>query len=170
VAAARAAFDSGEWPRMSGKQRGKVMMKLAELIEANLDELAAIESLDNGKPLAMSKVHRWGGGCGGVWVGSACVCVQVGVWVWSGQAEPHCSAAPSLHTLAIAAIDPPAGSAFTLVWKALPPPAACLPACSSPTSRCLPITSATLRGGQTRFRARQSLATAPLARWVGVGG
>lgn len=48
VAAARAAFDEGAWPRMSGKQRGRVLSKLADLIEANLEELAALESLDNG--------------------------------------------------------------------------------------------------------------------------
>ena len=53
VAVARKAFDEGEWPRMSGKQRGKVMLKLAELIEANADEMAGIESLDNGEELAV---------------------------------------------------------------------------------------------------------------------
>lgn len=45
---------------MSGKARGKVMMRLADLMEAHTDELAAIESLDNGKPLYMSKVRAWG--------------------------------------------------------------------------------------------------------------
>ena len=116
MAAARKAFDHGEWPRMSGKQRGKVrgqgrrlsvfptlwsactdararfapahllfpscppfvppspltsdpslppspratpsqvMMRIADLIEKHADELAGIESLDNGKPLVMSKI------------------------------------------------------------------------------------------------------------------
>ncbi|PSC69329.1 aldehyde dehydrogenase [Micractinium conductrix] len=56
VAAARKAFDEGPWPRMSGKQRGKILIKIAELIEANLEEMAQIETLDNGKPLAMSKL------------------------------------------------------------------------------------------------------------------
>lgn len=56
VAAAREAFDNGPWPRMSGKQRGQILAKLADLIEANADELAAIETLDNGKPLFMAKV------------------------------------------------------------------------------------------------------------------
>ncbi|GAB4814563.1 hypothetical protein N2152v2_001609 [Parachlorella kessleri] len=55
VAAARAAFDEGPWPRMGGAKRGRILNKLADLIEANADELAAIESLDNGKPLYMSK-------------------------------------------------------------------------------------------------------------------
>lgn len=56
VAAARKAFDEGAWPRMSGKQRGKVLTRIADLIEKYADELAAIESLDNGKPLVMSKI------------------------------------------------------------------------------------------------------------------
>jgi phenylacetaldehyde dehydrogenase len=37
-----------------------VLHKLADLIEANLEEMAAIESLDNGKPLAIAKVGRIG--------------------------------------------------------------------------------------------------------------
>ncbi|PRW44891.1 aldehyde dehydrogenase [Chlorella sorokiniana] len=56
VKAARRAFDQGEWPRMSGKQRGKILYRLAELIEQHAEELAHIESLDNGKPVVMSKI------------------------------------------------------------------------------------------------------------------
>jgi len=56
VAAARHAFDHGPWPRMSGYERGMIMHKLADLIDANTAELAALESLDNGKPLFYSTV------------------------------------------------------------------------------------------------------------------
>ena len=52
VAAARKAFDSGPWPKMSAWARGKLMFKLADLIEANADELAALEVLNNGKPIS----------------------------------------------------------------------------------------------------------------------
>ena len=52
VAAARAAFEGGPWPKMTGSERAKLMWKLAELIEANRDELAELESLNNGKPIA----------------------------------------------------------------------------------------------------------------------
>jgi phenylacetaldehyde dehydrogenase len=52
VMAARQAFESGPWSRMSGSERAKLMWKLAELIEANRDELAELESLNNGKPIA----------------------------------------------------------------------------------------------------------------------
>ncbi len=49
--AARKAFDSGEWSRMDARDRGRVLYRLADLIEEEIDELAALESLDNGKPV-----------------------------------------------------------------------------------------------------------------------
>ncbi len=52
VAAARAAFETGPWSRMTGSERAKLMWKLAELIEQHKDELAELESINNGKPIA----------------------------------------------------------------------------------------------------------------------
>src|SRR5215218_9499893 len=54
VKAARQAFESGPWAKMSGSERGRLLNKLADAIEARKDELAALESLDNGKPIADS--------------------------------------------------------------------------------------------------------------------
>lgn len=51
VQAARKAFESGPWRRMDARDRGKLMYRLADLIEEEIDELAALESLDNGKPI-----------------------------------------------------------------------------------------------------------------------
>lgn len=51
VKAARTAFDSGPWSKMDARDRGRLMNKLADLMEANLEELAALETLDNGKPI-----------------------------------------------------------------------------------------------------------------------
>lgn len=51
VKAARTAFDSGPWSRMDARERGKLMMKLADLMEGELEELARLETLDNGKPI-----------------------------------------------------------------------------------------------------------------------
>ncbi|MGE3777584.1 MAG: aldehyde dehydrogenase family protein, partial [Pirellulaceae bacterium] len=51
VAAARRAFDSGPWSRMAAAERGRLLLKLADLIESHKDELAALETLDNGKPI-----------------------------------------------------------------------------------------------------------------------
>ena len=51
VAAARRAFDSGPWSRMSAAERGRLLYKLSDLIEKHQEELAALETLDNGKPL-----------------------------------------------------------------------------------------------------------------------
>ncbi|CAD7698343.1 unnamed protein product [Ostreobium quekettii] len=55
VGAARRAFDSGPWRKMSGRQRGRVLSRLADLVEERAEEFARIETLDNGKPLAMSR-------------------------------------------------------------------------------------------------------------------
>lgn len=54
VKAARMAFDHGPWPRMTGRERGAVLYKFADLMEQNTHELAVLESLDNGKPLSAS--------------------------------------------------------------------------------------------------------------------
>lgn len=51
VKAARKAFESGPWKKMSAAERGRRINKLADLMEKKLPELAALESLDNGKPL-----------------------------------------------------------------------------------------------------------------------
>ncbi len=55
VKAARKAFDSGPWSKMDARDRGRLMSKLADLVEENLDELAELETLDNGKPIKESK-------------------------------------------------------------------------------------------------------------------
>jgi aldehyde dehydrogenase (NAD+) len=54
VAAARAAYD-GAWGRMSGTERGRKLMKMAEGILAAADELARLEARDTGKPLKQAK-------------------------------------------------------------------------------------------------------------------
>ncbi len=50
VKAARKAFEDGPWPKMDASERGRLLNKLADLIEKNQEELAALEALDNGKP------------------------------------------------------------------------------------------------------------------------
>src|SRR6476646_7427134 len=57
VAAARKAFDdiSSPWRKMSASERGKVLWRIADLIEKNLEELAELETLDNGKPIFESR-------------------------------------------------------------------------------------------------------------------
>ncbi|HEX4129415.1 MAG TPA: aldehyde dehydrogenase family protein [Pirellulales bacterium] len=51
VAAARETFEDSDWSRMDARDRGRLMNKLADLLEEEMDELAALESLDNGKPI-----------------------------------------------------------------------------------------------------------------------
>ncbi len=55
VAAARRAFEQGEWPRMRPVDRERLLLRLADLVEANAQELAEIEALDNGKPVTMAR-------------------------------------------------------------------------------------------------------------------
>jgi aldehyde dehydrogenase (NAD+) len=55
VKAARKQFEGGAWRKMNARERGRLIYKFADLIEKNFDELAALETLDNGKPIADSR-------------------------------------------------------------------------------------------------------------------
>src|SRR5437660_5651681 len=57
VSAARMAFEDrgGPWRKMSASERGRLLWKLADLVEKNIDELAELETLDNGKPIFESR-------------------------------------------------------------------------------------------------------------------
>ncbi len=65
IAAARNAFDSGVWSRASGKDRAAVLLKVADLIEQNVDRIALIETLESGKPISQSKGEV--GGAADLW-------------------------------------------------------------------------------------------------------
>src|SRR5213080_4449600 len=56
VKAARAAFEVGAWRKMTSSERGRAIWRLGDLIEKNLDELAELEMLDNGKPLKIARI------------------------------------------------------------------------------------------------------------------
>ncbi|MEL7035474.1 MAG: aldehyde dehydrogenase family protein [Cyanobacteria bacterium J06592_8] len=55
VTAARNAFQRGDWQKISARKRGELLYKLADLIEQNKEELAHLETLDNGKPIGESR-------------------------------------------------------------------------------------------------------------------
>ena len=57
VQAARRAFEdrNGPWRKLSASQRGRLLWKLADLVETNIDELSELETLDNGKPIFESR-------------------------------------------------------------------------------------------------------------------
>ena len=57
VAAARRAFEdrNGPWRKMSASERGRLIWRLADLLEKNIDEFAELETLDNGKPIFESR-------------------------------------------------------------------------------------------------------------------
>ncbi|HEY6928137.1 MAG TPA: aldehyde dehydrogenase family protein, partial [Thermoanaerobaculia bacterium] len=51
VAAARQAFESGPWSAMKPRQRGRILMKAAELLLSRADAFGQVETMDNGKPI-----------------------------------------------------------------------------------------------------------------------
>ncbi|MEV0174280.1 aldehyde dehydrogenase family protein [Streptomyces sp. NPDC050803] len=55
VRAAREAYDDGAWSGLGGRERGRILYRVAELIRANADELAELESLDVGKPITLCR-------------------------------------------------------------------------------------------------------------------
>jgi phenylacetaldehyde dehydrogenase len=56
VRAARRAFDDGVWAKVSPSEKGRILWRIADLIERDLEELAELESIDNGKPYAVARV------------------------------------------------------------------------------------------------------------------
>jgi phenylacetaldehyde dehydrogenase len=56
VRAARRAFESGPWPAMTPSERSKILWRIGDLISKYTDELAELESLDNGKPMTVARV------------------------------------------------------------------------------------------------------------------
>ena len=63
VIAARRAFEGGAWPKLSPVERGKLVWKLGDVLEAHADELAELESLDNGKPITDARAVDIPFGC-----------------------------------------------------------------------------------------------------------
>src|SRR5204863_2166799 len=64
VRAARAAFEDGPWASMAAADRGGLIERLAQLVEEHADELAELESLDNGKPVTYAKAVDVGSAAG----------------------------------------------------------------------------------------------------------
>lgn len=65
IAAARRAFDAGDWSRISAKARAAVLLKVADLIEANVERIAVQETLESGKPISQSRGEV--GGAADLW-------------------------------------------------------------------------------------------------------
>lgn len=65
IAAARSAFDAGGWSRISGKERATLLLRVADLIEANVERIALFETLESGKPISQSRGEV--GGAADLW-------------------------------------------------------------------------------------------------------
>ena len=55
VQAAHKAFEAGPWPRMKASERAAVLLKTADLIEARLEDIARLDALESGKPIAQAR-------------------------------------------------------------------------------------------------------------------
>ncbi|GGX40967.1 aldehyde dehydrogenase [Tateyamaria omphalii] len=65
ILAARRAFDAGVWSRISGKERATVLLRVADLIEANVERIAVQETLESGKPISQARGEV--GGAADLW-------------------------------------------------------------------------------------------------------
>lgn len=65
IASARAAFDDGRWSGLSGKARATMLLKVADLIEANVERMALLETLESGKPITQARGEI--GGAADLW-------------------------------------------------------------------------------------------------------
>jgi phenylacetaldehyde dehydrogenase len=63
VAAARRAFEDGPWSRLKPTERGKLVWRLGDVLEAHAEELAELEALDNGKPISDARAVDVPFGC-----------------------------------------------------------------------------------------------------------
>ncbi|MEQ8514882.1 MAG: aldehyde dehydrogenase family protein [Chromatocurvus sp.] len=64
VTAARDAFDSPEWRDRKPQERGRMLHRIADLIEQHTEELAYLETLDNGKPFSIARAVDVGAAAG----------------------------------------------------------------------------------------------------------
>ncbi|TIW86430.1 MAG: aldehyde dehydrogenase family protein, partial [Mesorhizobium sp.] len=55
VQAAHKAFETGPWPRMKAAERAAILLKAADLIETRLEEIARLDALESGKPIAQAR-------------------------------------------------------------------------------------------------------------------
>lgn len=55
ISAARRAFDNGKWSGATGKERSTLLLKVADLIEANVERMAILETLESGKPISQAR-------------------------------------------------------------------------------------------------------------------
>jgi betaine-aldehyde dehydrogenase len=75
VSVAREAFDRGPWPHSSGADRMKCLLKAAELIRQQKEELALIETLESGKPISQARDEMdW---AAGLWDYAATLCRHI---------------------------------------------------------------------------------------------
>lgn len=123
VAAARRAFDEGPWPHMAARERKRILQPIVEAIYAAEDEIAALQTLDNGMPITFSKGGRVSGRV------AADMFDHYAGWIdkITGETFPQYTAATNLHYMTfrepvgvVAAITPWNGPVMTFAMKVAP--------------------------------------------------
>lgn len=141
IAAARAAFDDGRWSRMSGKDRAAVLLRVADLIEANVERLALLETLESGKPIAQAR-----GECGG----AADLWRYAAALARTSTGESHNSLGPDMlglvlkEPIGVVSIITPWNFPFWILSQKLPFALAAGCTCVVKPSEITPSTTATL--------------------------
>lgn len=109
VLAARTAFDQGPWPRLSGRERATCLRAIAQAIRDRLDAIAALEVLDNGKPLPEA---RWD-------IGDAAGCFDYYAGLAEELAEGHAEpiALPDARFVAKSVLEPVGVAGAIIPWN-----------------------------------------------------
>ncbi|QKS02145.1 aldehyde dehydrogenase [Sphingomonas sp. CL5.1] len=123
VAAARRAFDAGPWPHMAARERKRILQPIVEAIYAAEDEIAELQTLDNGMPITFSKGGRVSGRV------AADMFDHYAGWIdkITGETFPQYTGTTNLHYLTfrepigvVAAITPWNGPVLTFAMKVAP--------------------------------------------------
>ncbi|WP_083180642.1 aldehyde dehydrogenase [Hyphomonas sp. ND6WE1B] len=123
VMAARRAFDSGPWPNMSARERKRILQPIVEAIYAAEDEIAQLQTLDNGMPITFSKGGRVSGRV------AADMFDHYAGWIdkITGETFPRYTDTTNLHYMTyrepvgvVAAITPWNGPVMTFAMKVAP--------------------------------------------------
>lgn len=178
VNAARSVFEDGRWASLSPRDRGRVLITLAELIEAHTEELQLLETLDVGKPVRYS--------------GRVDVAQAVNTYAWYGEAAdklygeiaptgPYALGMITKEPLGVVgAVTPWNFPMMMNSWKLAPALVAGNSVVLNPARRAIPTHCAAYRGARARSRhptggaerrprirrdSRTSPRFAPLRRW-----
>jgi betaine-aldehyde dehydrogenase len=141
ISAARKAFDDGRWSRLPARARAAILMKVADLIEANVERFALIETLESGKPISQARGEI--GGAADLWRYAAALCRTIEGDSFNGLG-PDMLAAVLKEPIGVVAIITPWNFPFWILSQKLPFALAAGCTCVVKPSEMTPSTTAML--------------------------